>query len=48
MLLVGMMVASPEIPPQMPLQTLAKRTYSGVRERLEAVIKTEEAWRALW
>lgn len=36
------------LPQDLPLRTLDRGTYSGVRERLAAVIKTEEAWYALW
>jgi len=48
MLLAEISAVPQEIPHQIPLRTLAKGTYSGVRERLEVVIKTEEAWQVLW
>lgn len=36
------------IPPPVALRTLDKGAYSGVRERLATVIRTEDAWRTLW
>lgn len=48
MLLAGASGTPQETPHPFPIQTLARGTSSGVRERLVTVIKTEEAWRALW
>lgn len=48
LLLAGCMEVSQELSYPLTLRTLAKGSYSGVRNRLEAVIKTEQDWQALW